>query len=95
MKLRDGLTLAVIVGALALMFAITRFSQPERVKPGTPEYDAYIEHHIGECLRTPPPIDRSHSEREPTSEAEREAACRVTVLQTDRLNPENRPLRHP
>ena len=44
MKLRDGLTLAAIVGCLALIFLITRFDQPERVKPGSPEYDAYIEH---------------------------------------------------
>jgi hypothetical protein len=95
MKLREGLTLAAIVGALALMFAVTRFSQPERVKPGSPEYDAYIERYIGECLRTPPTVDRNHSERESPSAAEREAACRVTVLQADRLNPENRPLRHP
>lgn len=95
MKFRDGLTLTAIVGALALMFAITRFSQPERIKPGSPEHDAYIEHYIGECLRTPPPADRRRSEREPISEAEREAACRVTVLQADRLNPENRPVRHP
>ena len=95
MKLRDRLTLAAIVGTLTLMFAITRFSQPERVKPGSPEYDAYIEHYIGECLRVPPPIDRSHGEREPPSESEREAACRGSVLQADRLNPENRPLKHP
>ena len=51
MKLRDGLTLAAIVGSLALIFLITRFDQPERVKPGSPEYDAYIEHYIAECLR--------------------------------------------
>ena len=51
MKLRDGLTLAAIVGSLALIFVITRFDQPERVKPGSPEYDAYIEHYIAECLR--------------------------------------------
>ncbi len=43
MKLRDWLTLVSIIGGLALMFAVTRFSQPERVKPGSPEYEAYIE----------------------------------------------------
>jgi len=59
MKLRDGLTLAAIVGCLALIFLITWFDQPE-----------------------------------PASQAEREAACRVSVLQADRLNPENRPLKH-
>ena len=38
MKLRDWLTLAAIVGGLVVMFMITRYSQPERVKPGSPEY---------------------------------------------------------
>ena len=42
MKLRDWLTLAAIVGGLLLMFMITRYSQPERVKPGSPEYAEYI-----------------------------------------------------
>ena len=82
MKLRDGLTLAAIVGSLALIFVITRFDQPERVKPGSPEYDAYIEHSIAECLRNPQPIDKGASE--PASQAEREAACRASVLQADR-----------
>jgi hypothetical protein len=84
MKLRDGLSLAAIVGSLALIFVITRFDQPERVKPGSPEYDAYIEHYIAECLRNPQSIDKGASE----------AACRVSVLQADRLNPDNRPLKH-
>ena len=39
--------------------------------------------------------DRANGEHEPPSEAEREAACRVSVLHTDRLNPDNRPLKHP
>jgi hypothetical protein len=94
MKLRDWLTLATIVGGLALMFAITRYSLPERVKPGSPEYDAYIEHYVAECMGNQPPIDKSRSEREPPSESEREAACRVTVLQADRLSPDARPLKH-
>ena len=93
MKLRDWLALAAIVGGLVVMFMITRYSQPERVKPGSPEYVEYIEHYIGECLRNPQAFDRTHSES--LSEAEREAACRVTVQQADRLNPENRPLKHP
>jgi len=92
MKLRDGPTLAAILGSLALIFVITRFDQPERVKPGSREYDAYIEHYIAECLRSPQPIDKDASES--ASQAEREAACRVSVLQADRLNPENRPLKH-
>jgi hypothetical protein len=89
MKLRDWLTLAAIVGSLALIFVITRFGQPERVKPGSPEYDAYIEHYIDECLRNPQPIDKGPTES--VSQAEREAACRGSVLQADRFNPENRP----
>ena len=79
MKLRDWLTLAAIVGGLVVMFMITRYSQPERVKPGSPEYVEYIEHYIGECLRSPQAFDKTHSES--LSEAEREAgrerfACR-------------------
>jgi len=92
MKLRDWPSLAAIVGSLALIFVITRLGQPERVKPGSPEYHAYIEHYIAECLRNPQPIDKGVSES--TSQAEREAACRVSVLQADRLNPDNRPLKH-
>ena len=53
MKLRAWLTLAAIVGGLLLIFLLTRFTQPERVKPGSPEYDAYIDHYIAECLRNP------------------------------------------
>jgi len=92
MKLRDGLTLAAIVGALALMFFVTRYSQPERVKPGSSEYDAYIERYIGECLRNPPPPDKSNGANH--TDAEREEACRATVLEADRLNPVARPLKH-
>jgi hypothetical protein len=95
MTLRDWLTLAAIVGGLVVIFAITRHSQPERVRPGSPEYTAYIEHYIGECLRNPQPIDRTYNDREPPSDAEREAACRASVLQADRLYPDNRPLRRP
>ena len=86
MKLRDGLSLAAIVGSLALIFVITRFDQPERVKPGSPDYDTY------KCLRNPQSIDKGASESAP--QAEREAACRISVLQADRLNPDNRPLKH-
>jgi hypothetical protein len=93
MKLRDGLTLAAILGGLLLMFVMTRFSLPERVKPGSPEFDAYIDHYIAECVRNPPSIDKSIGAL-PT-EAERQAACRVAVLQADRLNPDARPLKRP
>jgi len=90
MQRRDWLTLASIIGGLVLMFAVTRFSQPERVKPGSPEYEAYIEHYVAECLRNPP---ADKADRPPLSEAERAAACRVTVLQADRINPDARPLK--
>jgi hypothetical protein len=104
MKLRDSLTLAAIVGGLLLMFFMTRLSLPERVKPGSPEYDAYIDHYIAECLQnqaadkgngvqsTGAPGNGIHAL---PSESEREAACRVYVLQADRLNPDVRPLKHP
>lgn len=90
MKLRDWLTLATIVGGLVLMFGVTRYSLPERVKPGSDEYEAYIERYVAECLRNPPPADKSLR-----SETDREAACRMTVQQADRLNPVARPLKHP
>ena len=92
MKLRDWLTLAAIVGVLALTFSVTRLSQPERVKPGSPEYDAYIGHYITECLQTPAPVDKTNGAT--PSETEREQACRASVLEADRLNPVARPLKH-
>ena len=95
MNLRDWLILTSIVGGLVLMFAVTRYSQPERVKPGSPEYNAYIEHYVAECLRSPPPADKGQVSLETRSESEREMACRVSVRQADRLNPVARPLKHP
>lgn len=95
MKLRDWLILTSIVGGLALMFAVTRYSQPERVKPGSPEYAAYIEYYVAECLRAPPPADKGHTPVVLRSESERESACRVSVQQADRLNPVARPLKLP
>jgi hypothetical protein len=90
-KPRDWLTLAGIVGALVLMFALTRFSLPERVKPGSPEYDAYIDYYVGECLKNPQTLDKSIATL--PSEEQRTAACRAAVLQADRLNPDARPLK--
>lgn len=95
MKLRDWLILTSIVGGLVLMFAVTRYSLPERVKPGSPEYAAYIEHYVAECLRSPPPADKSQAPPELRSESERESACRISVQQADRLNPVARPLKQP
>src|SRR5262245_23883929 len=91
MKPRDWVTLAAIVGGLVLMFALTRFSQPERVKPGSPEYDAYIDYYIGECLKNPQALDKTIAML--PSEEQRTAACRAAVLQADRLNPNARPLK--
>jgi hypothetical protein len=95
MNLRDWLILTSIVGGLVLMFAVTRYSLPERVKPGSPEYAAYIEHYVAECLRTPPPVDKTQISLEARSDAQRETACRVFVQQADRLNPVARPLKQP
>ena len=93
MKLKDWLILVAIVGGLGLMFFVTRFIQPERVKPGTPEYEAYIERFVAECLRNVPPTEPSANGRPPPSQSERDAACRATVLQADRFNPDGRPLK--
>jgi hypothetical protein len=93
MTTRDWLTLASIIGGLALMFTLTRVVQPERVKPGSPEYEAYIEHYVSECLQNPPLPEKGRALGEPPSDSEREAACRVAVLQADRLSPDARPLK--
>jgi hypothetical protein len=95
MKLRDRLTLVTIVGGLVLMFVLTRHSLPERVKPGSPEYDAYIDHYVAECLRNQAPVEKSNGAQALPAESEREAACRTYVLQADRLYPDTRPLKHP
>jgi hypothetical protein len=95
MNLRDWLILTSIVGGLALMFGVTRYSLPERVKPGSPEYAAYIEYYVAECLRGPPASDKSQAQAEARSDPQRESACRVSVQQADRLNPVARPLKHP
>jgi hypothetical protein len=91
MKPRDGLVLAAIVGALALLFVVTRHGRWERVAPGSLEYAAYIESYVAECLekgwvREPP-------DRPRRSPQEREAACRTFVLDADRFNPGARPLK--
>src|SRR5262245_58324612 len=99
MNLRDWLILTSIVGGLALMSGVTRYSLPERVKPGSPEYPAYIEYYVAECLRGPPASDKSQASSQASPEArsdsQRESACRVSVQQADRLNPVARPLKHP
>jgi hypothetical protein len=95
MNLRDWLILTSIVGGLVVMFAATRYSLPERVKPGSPEYAAYIEHYVAECLRSPPAGDKSLASLESRSDSERETACRTYVRQADRLNPVARPLKQP
>jgi hypothetical protein len=94
MKRQDWLILVAIVGGLVLMFFITHYSQPQRVRPGSPEYDAYIERYVAECLRNPPPTEASANGHEPPTQSAREAACRSTVLQADRFNPDGRPLKH-
>jgi hypothetical protein len=91
MKLRDGLILTAIIGGLALMFLFTRMSRDQRVEPGSPEYDAYIDRYVVECLQKQWVRDPNGSG--PPSETEREAACRAFVLQTDRFNPDSRPLK--
>ncbi len=91
MKLRDALVLTAIVGGLVLMFVVSRHSRGERVKPGSPEYAAYIDGHVAECLQKQwVPGDPGGDAPSPE---EREAACRTFVLQADRFNPGARPLK--
>jgi hypothetical protein len=93
MTLHDRLALVTIVGGLLLIFVLTRYSQPERAKPGSPEYDEYIDYYIAECMRNPPLVDKISSTHALPSETEREASCRIAVMQADRLNPGGRPLK--
>jgi len=90
MKVRDQLMLAAIVGGLVLMFVLTRAYKPERVRPGTPEYDAYIQKYVEECLKAPGRYDIPAT----TAPSELESACQAAVLQADRFNPAARPLKH-
>jgi len=94
MKLRDWLILLAIVGGLTLMFFLTRYSQPARVKPGSPEYAAYIERYVEECLRNGQPSDPGSVGHAVSPQPDREAVCRANVLQTDRFNPDGRPLKN-
>jgi hypothetical protein len=90
MKPRDQLILAAILFGLALMFFLTHLYKPERVRPGTPEYDAYIRQFMEECLKAPARYDLPTS----LSPTELEGACREAVLKADRFNPTARPLRN-
>jgi hypothetical protein len=90
MNSRDRLILAGIIGGLILTFFLTRYLKPERVRPGTPEYEAYIQQYVDECLKAP----ASYSIPATISPAELEPACRAAVLQADRFNPSARPLKH-
>jgi hypothetical protein len=89
MTRRDSFTLGAILAALALMFYVTHLRRPERVRPGTPEYEAYIQHYVEECLKNPTRYEVLLS----LPPAELEAACRDAVLRADRFNPSARPLR--
>ena len=89
MKARDQLILAAILGGLALMFFVTHLYKPERVRPGTPEYDAYIQKYVEECLKAPARYEISAT----LPPAELEPACRAAVLKADRFNPAERPLK--
>jgi hypothetical protein len=94
MKLRDCLILLAIVGGLILMFFLTRYSQPARVRPGSPEYAAYIERYVADCLRNGQPSDPGSVGHADPPQADREAVCRADVLQADRFNPDGRPLKN-
>jgi hypothetical protein len=72
------------------MFFLTHLYKPERVRPGTPEYDAYIQQYVEECLKAPARYEVSAT----ISPSELEHACRDAVLKADRFNPSARPLRN-
>ncbi len=89
MTLRDRLLLAAILGGLAVMFYVTHIYKPERVRPGTPEWEAYIRQFVEECLKAPARYDIPAN----LPPAELEPACRTAVIQADRFNPSARPLK--
>jgi len=89
MTLRDRLLLAGILGGLAVMFYVTHIYKPERVRPGTPEWEAYIRQFVEECLKAPARYDIAAN----LPPAELEPACRAAVIQADRFNPSARPLK--
>jgi hypothetical protein len=95
MTLRDGLTLTAILGGLTLMFFVSRQARDERVQPGSPEYAAYIDSMVAECLdkQWTWALEHTDGSRDPRPQAEREASCRKFVLQADRFDPSGRPLK--
>jgi hypothetical protein len=95
MKPRDALTLTAIVGALALMFFFSRHSRDERVQPGSPEHAVYIEALVAECLEKQWTWTSEHTDgsRDPRPQTEQEAACRQSVIQSDRFDPSARPVK--
>jgi hypothetical protein len=90
MKPRDKLILAGIIVSLVLTFLLTRLYRPERVRPGSPEYEAYIQRAVDECIQSPARNDLNAT----LPPAELATACRNSVLQADRFNPAERPLKH-
>jgi hypothetical protein len=90
MNPRDRLLLAGILGSLALMFYLTHLYKPERVRPGTPEWEAYIQQFVEECLKSPARYDIPAT----LPPADLEPTCRAAVLRADRFNPSIRPLKH-
>jgi hypothetical protein len=89
MTLRDRLLLAGILGGLAVMFYVTHIYKPERVRPGTHEWEAYIRQFVEECLKAPARYDIPAN----LSPAELEPACQAAVIKADRFNPSVRPLK--
>jgi hypothetical protein len=90
MKLSDRLMLAAILSGLAFMFFMTHIYKPERVRPGSPEYEAYIQYWVEECVKAPARFGIA----EGLAPAELEAACRAATLKADRFDPSARPLKN-
>jgi hypothetical protein len=86
---RDRLLLTAILGGLALMFYVTHLYKPERVRPGSPEWEAYIQQFVEECLKAPGRYEVPAS----LAPGELESACRAAVIKADRFNPNARPLK--
>src|SRR2546430_596035 len=90
----DHLIVAVVIGILAVLaYGILRH-HGRPVELGDPEYDQYIEGRVTVCIRERLARDmernRGHLPVRPTPR-EREATCRLVVLEFDKWHPEARP----
>ena len=82
--------------AFAVLYAFGMLTKKDRVQPGSPEHEAYIEKQVTLCFQESLADDLERSRREipdMLTRSERLAFCRALVRDMDRLYPEGRPER--